>query len=72
MGAYLTGIREQNRKRAALIEELTLTRAALERAGHEAGVHAERERLAAEIHDTLAQGFTSILMLAGRTDDPAP
>lgn len=64
MGAYLTGIREQNRKRAALIEELTRTRAALERAGHEAGVHAERERLAAEIHDTLAQGFTSILMLA--------
>ncbi|MDT0610864.1 sensor histidine kinase [Streptomyces lancefieldiae] len=69
VGAYLTGIREQNRKRAALIEELTRTRAALERAGHEAGVHAERERLAAEIHDTLAQGFTSILMLtqAART-----
>ncbi|MET8979406.1 sensor histidine kinase [Streptomyces sp. NPDC004539] len=64
VGGYLTGIREQNRKRAALIEELTETRAALERAGHEAGVHAERERLAAEIHDTLAQGFTSILMLA--------
>ncbi|MFF6804884.1 histidine kinase [Streptomyces sp. NPDC012616] len=64
VGAYLTGIREQNRKRAALIEELTRTRAALERAGHEAGVHAERERLAAEIHDTLAQGFTSVLMLA--------
>ncbi|WP_328749175.1 sensor histidine kinase [Streptomyces sp. NBC_00285] len=64
VGAYLTGIREQNRKRATLIEELTRTRAALEHAGHEAGVHAERERLAAEIHDTLAQGFTSILMLA--------
>ncbi|MER5789567.1 sensor histidine kinase [Streptomyces sp. NPDC001980] len=63
-GVYLTGIREQNRKRAALIEELTRTRAALERASHEAGVHAERERLAAEIHDTLAQGFTSVLMLA--------
>ncbi|MET9085884.1 sensor histidine kinase [Streptomyces sp. NPDC004237] len=64
VGAYLTGIREQSRKRAALIEELTTTRAALARAGHEAGVHAERERLAAEIHDTLAQGFTSVLMLA--------
>ncbi|MGW0713060.1 sensor histidine kinase [Streptomyces sp. NPDC002643] len=67
VGAYLTGIREQNRKRAELIEELTRTRAALERASHEAGVHAERERLAAEIHDTLAQGFTSILMLAQAT-----
>ncbi|MEU1165496.1 CHAT domain-containing protein, partial [Streptomyces sp. NPDC005921] len=50
VGAYLTGIREQNRKRATLIEELTRTRAALARAGHEAGVHTERERLAAEIH----------------------
>lgn len=64
LGAYLTDIREQNRMRAALIEELTRTRTALARAGHEAGVRAERERLAAEIHDTLAQGFTSVLMLA--------
>jgi len=55
VGAYLTGIREQNRKRAALIEELTRTRAALERAGHEAGVHAERERLA---HTKCAAAFT--------------
>ncbi|WP_175430861.1 sensor histidine kinase [Streptomyces hawaiiensis] len=70
VGAYLTTVREQSRKRAALIEELTATRAALERAGHDAGVHAERERLAGEIHDTLAQGFTSVLMLtqAARTN----
>lgn len=67
VGAYVTGIRKQNHERAELIEELTHTRAALERAGHDAGVHAERERLAAEIHDTLAQGFTSILMLAQAT-----
>ncbi len=37
---------------------------------HEAGVAAERERLSAEIHDTLAQGFTSIVTLvqAARAD----
>jgi signal transduction histidine kinase len=64
LGAYITGIITQSRKRGALIEELTRTRAALAHERHEAGVHAERERLAAEIHDTLAQGFTSILMLA--------
>jgi signal transduction histidine kinase len=64
LGAYITGIIRQSVKRAELIEELTRTRAALAHERHEAGVRAERERLAAEIHDTLAQGFTSILMLA--------
>jgi signal transduction histidine kinase len=63
VGAYITGIVEQSRGRAALIEELTRTRDELAIERHAAGVHAERERLAAEIHDTLAQGFTSILML---------
>jgi len=64
LGAYLTGIVDQSRKRGALIEELTQTRAELARERHEAGVRAERERLSADIHDTLAQGFTSILMLS--------
>jgi signal transduction histidine kinase len=31
-------------------------------------VHAERERLAREIHDTLAQGFTSVVVLARAID----
>jgi signal transduction histidine kinase len=63
IGAYITGIVEQSRDRGALIDELTRTREELAAERHAAGVHAERERLAAEIHDTLAQGFTSILML---------
>jgi putative membrane protein (TIGR04086 family) len=32
-------------------------------AGREAGVKGERQRMAAEIHDTLAQGFNSIVVL---------
>src|SRR5699024_269426 len=36
----------------------------LAEAHHASGVLAERERLAGEIHDTLAQGFTSIVMVA--------
>ncbi|OFI36495.1 histidine kinase [Arthrobacter sp. SW1] len=44
-------------------EELRRTRAELARSQHEAGVLAERERLAREIHDTLAQGFSSILLM---------
>jgi signal transduction histidine kinase len=50
-------------RRGVLIRELEATRAELEQAHHEAGVREERERLAREIHDTLAQGFTSLLML---------
>ena len=45
---------------------LTAAQQELADAQHLAGVQAERERLAREIHDTLAQGFTSIVMLARR------
>lgn len=54
---------EQSMERAMLIEQLESTRAELAAAHHEAGVRAERHRLAGEIHDTLAQGFTSIVTL---------
>ena len=54
---------EQSLERAVLIEQLESTRAELAAAHHEAGVQAERHRLAGEIHDTLAQGFTSIVTL---------
>ncbi|GAA4721924.1 sensor histidine kinase [Phytohabitans rumicis] len=64
IGTYITGIIKQSRGRAELIDELRRTQAELAAERHEAGVRAERERLAIEIHDTLAQGFTSILMLA--------
>ncbi|GLY47264.1 sensor histidine kinase [Lentzea sp. NBRC 102530] len=59
----------ENEQRRRLIEELTATRADLAAAQHDAGVLAERERLAREIHDTLAQGLSSIQLLlraAGR------
>ena len=64
IGAYIGAIIAQSRRRAGLIEELTRTRAELAAERHQAGVRDERVRLSAEIHDTLAQGFTSILMLA--------
>src|SRR5690349_7428557 len=63
IGMFIEGIITQSRQRADLIAELLRTRAELAAEPHEAGVYAERERLASEIHDTLAQGFTSILML---------
>lgn len=64
LGLWITQIAEQSEVRASLLEELSAAQDALAASHHAAGVVAERERLAAEIHDTLAQGFTSIVMLA--------
>lgn len=61
--AYRALYREaENQRRAA--DELRRTRAELAASQHDAGVLAERERLAREIHDTLAQGFSSIVLVA--------
>lgn len=58
----------QSTERANLIAELEESRAEVARLSHEAGVTAERTRLAGEIHDTLAQGFTSIITLIQASD----
>jgi len=52
----------ENQRRAA--DELRRTRTELAATQHEAGVLAERARLAREIHDTLAQGFSSIILVS--------
>jgi signal transduction histidine kinase len=62
-GPWVTRIIHQSAERAELIDELEASRAEVERLSRERGALAERERLAGEIHDTLAQGFTSIIML---------
>ena len=64
LGLWITRSLELSAQRAALIEQLEQTRAELAVAHHEAGVLAERERLAREVHDTLAQGYTSIVVLS--------
>ncbi|VZO35378.1 sensor histidine kinase [Occultella aeris] len=53
----------ESERRRALIAELLQTRAELAAAEREQGVLAERARLAREIHDTLAQGLSSIQLL---------
>ncbi|RSN61018.1 two-component sensor histidine kinase [Amycolatopsis sp. WAC 04182] len=68
---YQALYRESERRRN-LIEELTATRADLAEAQHEAGVLAERERLAREIHDTLAQGLSSIQLLLRAAERTLP
>ncbi|WP_329091007.1 sensor histidine kinase [Streptosporangium sp. NBC_01469] len=62
-GVWMERITRQSEERAALIKELESSRATVSKLSAERGAQAERERLAGEIHDTLAQGFTSIIML---------
>ncbi|GAY09312.1 hemoglobin-dependent two component system, sensory histidine kinase HrrS [Pseudonocardia sp. N23] len=62
----------QSTQRALLIEELTETRNELAAAERAAGVSTERERLAREIHDTLAQGLSSIQLLLRAAERALP
>lgn len=52
LGLWIARIISQSRERALLAD-----------VSHEAGVLTERERLARDLHDTLAQGATSVLLL---------
>ncbi len=61
-GLWIHNIITQSAERKQLIEQLETTRAELAQSEREAGKLAERQRLAHEIHDTLAQGFISIIM----------
>lgn len=62
LGLWITRIIEQSRQRAALLAELAATRSELASVSREAGALAERARVARDIHDTLAQGFASVLL----------
>lgn len=64
LGLWVAHTMRQAERHARLVDELRATQAELARSHHAAGVVAERERVAQEIHDTLAQGFTSVVMLA--------
>ncbi|MEV7545707.1 sensor histidine kinase [Streptomyces sp. NPDC089915] len=71
VGYFVTQLLDENRRRGELIRQLEESRALLHSAYHEAGVTAERHRLAQEIHDTIGQGLTSTLMLIRAADAAA-
>ncbi len=64
LGLWISHVLRQSAERASLIAQLEATRTELAAAERERGVLAERERLAQEVHDTLAQGYTSIVVLS--------
>ena len=75
--AWRTFIRadDETTELTRLVDELRSTQADLAASEREKGVLEERTRVAGEIHDTLAQGFTSIVLLARsakRTGDAEP
>jgi signal transduction histidine kinase len=72
LGLWIGRVLKQSSERASLIAQLEATRSELATAEHERGVLAERERLAQEVHDTLAQGYTSIVVLAQAAAELVP
>lgn len=72
LGAWITAIIGQSARRRQLIEQLEATQAELAATERRAGILEERQRLARDIHDTLAQGFTSIVMHLEAADQALP
>ena len=68
LGLFIDRILREAQTRARTIDELNATRNELSAAERDRGVLEERERLSREIHDTLAQGFTSVLALSRAAD----
>lgn len=66
LGLWITRIAEWGVERQHLLADLTAAQAGLETASREAGAIEERARLARDVHDTIAQSLTSIVMLAER------
>ena len=62
LGLFVSSIVRQNAERSRMIDQLNGARSELAEAEREAGALEERQRLAGEIHDTIAQGLTSIVL----------
>ena len=60
---YISSLARTSAERKRLIDQLEAAQAGRAVAERQAGIAAERQRLARDIHDTLTQGFASIVML---------
>lgn len=66
LGLWITRIAEDGDERGRLLEELQAAQGQLAAMHRDAGVTDERARLAREIHDTIAQSLTGLVMLGQR------
>ncbi|WP_235671880.1 histidine kinase, partial [Aeromonas veronii] len=78
LGLWISSIAALSESRQHLLDELQATQESLAAAHRAAGVSSERERIARDLHDTIAQNLAGIVMLtqrsrrdltAGRLDD---
>jgi len=65
-GLWITSIENRSTERQRLVDELRATQNQVALLSQDAGVTSERERLAREIHDTIAQDLTGLVLLAQR------
>ncbi|WP_430644823.1 histidine kinase [Agromyces sp. GXS1127] len=68
LGLWVTRIAEFGEERGRLLAELQSAQGQLATMHRDAGVADERARLAREIHDTIAQSLTGLVMVAQRTE----
>ena len=66
LGLWISSIADQSHERKRLLDELRSAQEKLSALDRQAGMTSERERLAREIHDTIAQDLTGIVMLSQR------
>lgn len=66
LGLWITRIAQLSHERKRLLDELTATQDQLAALSRDSGATGERERLAREIHDTIAQSLTGLVMLSQR------
>ncbi len=66
LGLWITAMADRSSDRQRLLDELRSTQDRLAAVSRDAGIASERERLAREIHDTIAQDLTGLIMLIQR------
>ncbi len=68
MGTWIMRIFDQGQRYRALAEELRRSQAEVSALSESAGAAAERERLSRELHDTLTQTLTGLVMLSEQAE----
>jgi signal transduction histidine kinase len=66
IGTWISRISDLSDERKRLLDELTAAQKQLTALSRDAGAASERERLARDIHDTIAQSLTGLVMLSQR------